>query len=260
MFKGWLPKGERWLERSFMKPRDVYRVYIYLLVIWIVLVVMQHFSHLYLKHVDYLIYANDSLAPIPVIVLVVVFVFGRFTEARAQNNQKKQLVFIKSTMFRLELRNLYIADFQALKSPAITFEKIRAASLPELKEMRKAADSVEYASLEAMEPVIMEYVATQDVWRRFMEIARQNGFEQIFLDMLYILHFISDVTTFKELNPDKLFIHYAAGEPALMQRVMKILGDGIRKYLDYAVELKEKQPELFNQLLADYEMLARPRA
>jgi hypothetical protein len=242
-----------------MKFRDVYRFYIYLILLFLVLVVMQHFSHLYLKHYDYLIFINDALAPIPPIVLVVVFVFGRVAEARAQNSQKKQLVFIKSTLFRLELRDLYIADFLALKSPAITFAKIHAATLPELKDMRRAAESVEYTSLEAMEPVIMQYVATQDVWRRFMDIARQNGFEGIFQDMLSILHFVSDVTTYKELNPDKLFSRHAAGDPALMQRVVRILGDGIRKYLDYAIELKEKQPELFDQLLADYEMSVRAR-
>ena len=45
-----------------------------------------------------------------------------------------------------------------------------------------------------------------------------------------------------------------------MHRVMKVLGDGIRKYLEYAIELKEKQPELFNQVIADYELLADKRS
>jgi hypothetical protein len=45
----------------------------------------------------------------------------------------------------------------------------------------------------------------------------------------------------------------------LMQKVLKIVGDGIRKYLEYAIELKEKQPELFDQVIADYELSTQMR-
>jgi hypothetical protein len=90
-------------------------------------------------------------------------------------------------------------------------------------------------------------------------MAMESGFEEIFKDMLGIVHFISDVKTFKEINPSKLFIHEAAKDEAAMNRVTKILGDGVRKYLDYAIELKEKQPELFAQVVGDYELLARGR-
>ena len=73
------------------------------------------------------------------------------------------------------------------------------------------------------------------------------------------MHFISDVKLFKEINPEKLFIHEAAKNEALMQKVLKIVGDGIRKYLEYAIELKEKQPELFDQVIADYELSTQMR-
>ena len=242
-----------------MRPKDNLRIYLYLIAAWIALIVMQHFSHIHLKKVDILIYANDSLAPIPIIVLVVVFLFGYLVESRDNRSRKQQLLFIKSLMFRLELRNLYIANFLALKSPSITFAQIKMASLGELKEMRREASTTEYHSLEAMEPVIMEYANALDVWRSLMDIARANGFNDIFQDMLYIMHFISDVTTFKEVHPDKFFIYEAANDEAAMRKVMKVLGDGIRKYLEYIIELKEKQPELFDQVVADYELLARAR-
>lgn len=242
-----------------MRPKDNLRIYIYLIAAWLALIVMQHFSHIYLKKADILIYANDSLAPIPIIVLVVVFLFGFLVESRANRSRKQQLMFIKSLMFRLELRNLYIANFLALKSPLLDLAKIKTASLGELKEMRIRANATEYKSLEAMEPVIIEYAKAQDVWRGLMDIARENGFNDIFQDMLYIMHFISDVITFKEVHPDKSFIYEAANDEASMQKVMKVLGDGIRKYLEYVVELKEKQPDLFNQVVADYELLARAR-
>jgi hypothetical protein len=162
-------------------------------------------------------------------------------------------------MFRLEMRNLFISNFLALKSPSLTLAKIKSATLDELRKMREDANTIEYKSLELMEPVIMEYVNAEPVWRNFMNISLEYGFEDIFQDMLYIMHFISDVKTFKAIYPNKLFIHEAAKNEILMERVMQALGDGIRKYLDYAIEVKEKQPELFSQLIADYELFTQIR-
>jgi hypothetical protein len=90
-------------------------------------------------------------------------------------------------------------------------------------------------------------------------MAGEGGFDDIFQDMLYIMHFIGDVTTFREINPDMPFVRHAATDAALMEKVRKILGDGIRKYLEYVTELKEKQPELFDQVVSDYEALAVAR-
>ena len=243
-----------------MRPRDNIRIYTYLIATWLVLIVIQHFAHLHLAPGGILLFAIDSLAPIPAIVLVVVFLMGLLMENREQKSSKQQLLFIKSLMFRLDLRDLYIADFSALKSPAISFSMIKTATLAEMKEMRQAANTVEYRSLEAMETVVQEYVDAQEVWRSFMNIARENGFADIFQDMLYIMHFVGDVITFREINANKLFINEAAGDEVLMQKTMKVLGDGIRKYLEYVIELKEKQPELFDQVVTDYESLARARS
>jgi hypothetical protein len=43
----------------------------------------------------------------------------------------------------------------------------------------------------------------------------------------------------------------------LMTKVRKVLGDGIQKFLDYAIELKEKQPKVFADLMTDYEISDR---
>ena len=101
---------------------------------------------------------------------------GVLMENRDKRARKQQLMFLKSCMFRLEMRNLYIANFRALKSPALTFSKIRTATLAELKQMREEANAIEYRSVEAIEPVIMEYANAQDVWRSFMNIALANRF------------------------------------------------------------------------------------
>jgi hypothetical protein len=163
-------------------------------------------------------------------------------------------MYIKSYLFRTEMRNLFIANFNALKSPPLTMSKIKNSSLEELKKMRKEARTIEYKSPEAMESVIMEYVKAEQVWHNFLDRAITYNFEEIFLDMMYIIHFICDVKALKEHNPDTLFINEATKREALMAKVQKVLWDGIQRFLDYAIELKEKQPAMFNEVLSEYEL------
>jgi hypothetical protein len=163
-------------------------------------------------------------------------------------------MYIKSFMFRSDMRNLFITNFHALKSPGLSMSHIKAASIEELKAMRAAAEEIEYKSVEAMEPVIMEYVRAESVWHNFMERAITYNFEEIFFNMIFILHFIYDVKLFKENNPDKLFVLEAEKREALMVKVCKVLHDGIKAFLDYAVELKSKQPAMFDEIMADYEL------
>jgi hypothetical protein len=237
-------------DGEMINKNNIY-IYIILLVTPVIVLVIEHFTHIeFLLHV----------AAIPIEVLVAVFIVEMYLESRQKKERRRQLMHIKSCMFRLEMRNLFVTNFLALKTPPLTIGGIKGASLHELKKMREQANNVQYQSLEAMEPVIMEYVAAQSVWRNFMNIALDYGFDDIFQDMVYILHFITDVKTYKENNPGKLFIHKAAENKLLMQKVLKVLGDGIRKYLDYAIELREKQPELFEEIIADYELATQIRS
>ena len=196
------------------------------------------------------------LAAIPLEVLLAVFIIERILERRAARSKRRQLMFIKSTMFRSEMRNLFLANFEALKAPRLTMSSIRRASLEELRRMRRDAETVEYKSLPAMEPVIMEYVRARGVWLAFMERAITFDFEEIFNDMIFILHFISDVAAFKENNPKKLFILEARSKKPVMDKARRILSDGIQRFLDYAIELKEKRPDLFEEMMEDYEASA----
>jgi hypothetical protein len=233
-----------------MKAKNNIIIYVALVAASAIFLIIEH-----LTHIEFMLH----VAAIPLEVLVVVFIVQIYLENRQKKERRHQLMHIKSCMFRLEMRNLLIADFLALKSPPLTISKIKRATLAELKKMREDANKIEYQSPEMMELVILEYVNAQSVWRNFMDIALEYGFEDIFQDMVYILHFISDVKTFKENNPGKMFIHTAAKNEILMQKVMKILGDGIRKYLDYAIELKEKQPNLFTEVISDYELSTQIR-
>ena len=123
------------------------------------------------------------IAAIPLEILVAVFIVEKFLENREIKEKRRQLMYIKSYMFRSEMRSLFIADFAALKTPPITMRMIRNASLEELRDMRRRAEKIEYASLEAMEPVIDEYVKAERVWHEFKERAITYDFENVFLDI-----------------------------------------------------------------------------
>lgn len=204
----------------------------------------------YLTHLEFLFH----LSAIPLEILAGVFIVGKFLERREKKEKRRQLLFIKSYLFRSEMLNLFLANFNALKFPALTMTRIKNATLDELKQMRKEADTIEYHSLEAMEPVIMEYVNAEQVWHSFKERAITYNFEDMFQDMIFILNFIYNVKLFKNNNPDKRFIFEAEKRAALMEKVKKMLGTGIHKFLDYAIELKESQPNMFYELISDYEL------
>lgn len=202
-----------------------------------------------LTHIEFFLH----LAAIPIEILVAVFIVERLLERRELKEKRRQLMFIKSTMFRSDMRNLFITNFANLKSPALSMSKIKSASLKELQQMRREAEKIEYQSLESMEPIIMEYVNAQRVWVSFMERAITCNFEDIFHNMIYILHFIHDVKAFKERNKGGLFIHEAEKREWQMRKVKNVLEDGIRKFLDYVIELKEEQPDVFTELMEDYD-------
>jgi hypothetical protein len=206
----------------------------------------------YQTHIEFMLH----LSAIPLEALVVVFIVEKILDNRAVNERRKQLMFVKSCMFRDQMRNLFITNIRNAEHPDLTLSKLRDADLGELKRLRNQADSVRYKSVEKMENVITEYVKAEPVWQRFLEIAINYSFEGIIRDMTAIQHFIQDVRLFKKSNPDKLYIHEAVANQQMMDRVNSILGDGIRKFLDYLIELKEKQPELFYTIIDDYEASA----
>jgi hypothetical protein len=55
-----------------MNHKSNLRIYAYLVAAWIVLLVLQYFGHRYYPG-NFLVYAVDSLTPLSIIVLVVVF-------------------------------------------------------------------------------------------------------------------------------------------------------------------------------------------
>lgn len=203
----------------------------------------------YQTHIEFMLH----LSAIPLEAFVVVFVVEKILDNRAINERRKQLMFVKSCMFRDQMRDLFISNIQNVEYPDLTLSKLKTSDLNGLRQLRNDAARVEYKSMDKMENIIMEYVKAEPVWQRFLEIAINYNFEGIIRDMTDIQHFIQDVRLFKRSNPDKLYIHQAINNKQMIDKVNVILGDGIRKFLDYLIELKEKQPELFYTIISDYE-------
>ena len=235
---------------SAMRAMRLIGLYLAFLAVSGLFLVIEHLTHLeFMFH----------LAAIPLEILLAVFLVQRYLESREKKEKRRKMMFIKSHFFRSQMRHLFLANFGALKSPSLTMSKIKNSSLGELRKMRHDANTVEYQSSEEMELVIMEYVKAEYVWRDFMDRAITYDFEDTFHDMIYILNFVQDVKLFKDRNPDKLFIHEAEKNEHMMIKVRKVLGDGIQVFLDYLIELKEKQPDLFDQVISDYETSSHVR-
>lgn len=207
----------------------------------------------HLTHIEFLLH----VAAIPMEILLGAILVERYLARKERQGKLRQLMFIKSYLFRSRMRNLFISNFAALAEPRITMAMIKKSSLAELRALRAKAGGMSYISPEAMDPVVMEYVSSHDVFHEFMDWAIANNFEEIFHDMIHLLHFIQDVKLFKKHNPGKTFMSEAAEKPLLMAKVDGILKTGLFGFLDYMAEVKESQPEVFEELINDYEFSAQ---
>lgn len=211
---------------------------------------------LYLEHVLKIEFLRE-VAAIPLEILLGAVLIKSYMSKKERKKHARQLMFIKGCLFRSEMRNLFLRNFDAMASPEITMSSIHQADLNELVRMRKSLSKIEYRSLKHMEPVIMEYVEAYDVFHGLMNLAIDNDFEKIFENMIFIMHFINDVKLYKSCYPDKLFILHARGNPKLMDKTYWVLTQGITQFMDYVIELKEKHPEMCEELLADYKMCSQ---
>ena len=237
-----------------MEKKKTEKVIIYLAIVLLaistIFILLEHYIHWpFFGH----------LAAIPLEILVGAFLVERFLARREKQTKLHQLMHIKSYLFRSEMRNLYIENFNGLKYPEIDIAVIKNSSLDELKKMRQDIETreFEYKDFETLEKIVDEYVNAQKVFQLFMEWAIANDFEEIFEDMIFIMHFIQDVQLFKKNNPQKLFVLESKKNPNIRIKLMKVVTDGIKKFLDYSIELQEKNPVVFNEILTDYLVSSR---
>lgn len=207
---------------------------------------------LYLEHIthyEFLLHA----AAIPLEILVGAILVEQYLAVSEKTRRARQLMLIKSCLFRTDLRTLYLTNFAALDYPKISLSDINAASIEQLKAWLEQIHDARYRSPEAMESVITEYVNAYQAFNRFLEWAISNDFEQIFHDMIMLMHYIHDAQLFKSLYPDEMFISKALANPELMQRTQTVLTDGIKSFLRFCIELKESDPEVFSMLMNDFQ-------
>jgi hypothetical protein len=203
----------------------------------------------YLTHIEFFLH----VAAIPLELLAGGLLLERFLAHKEKDRKRHQLMYIKSYLFRAQMRDLFISNFAALEQPKVTMDRIRNSSTAQLLDIRKELADLRYLSDEAIETVVMEYLKAHRVFREFMEWAITNDFESIFQDMIYLLHFIQDIQLFRAHHPDVLFMEHARSDPDLMKKVQAILQQGLYSFLDYVIELKEKRPDILNDLLTDYQ-------
>ena len=78
--------------------------------------------------------------------------------------------------------------------------------------------------------------------------------DYIFKDMIFILHFIQDVILYNEQNPGKLFIQGEKAKPELIEKASRVVREGVERFLDYIIELKQGNSTILDSLLSDYEI------
>lgn len=91
--------------------------------------------------------------------------------------------------------------------------------MEELKQMLKDVNHIEYASLDAMETIITEYVPAYHAFYSFMEWTIIHDIDSGFENMIYILYFIEEVKLFKYNNPDIPYVYEAQKKRSLMKKV-----------------------------------------
>src|SRR5512139_1291557 len=100
-------------------------------------------------HVEFLLH----LAAIPLEILAGAFLVERWLARNEKEGKRRQLMYLKSYLFRSEMRNVFISNFSALARPAISLEWIRDAPLEELVRARDGITTLEYSSPAAVEEV-----------------------------------------------------------------------------------------------------------
>ncbi len=194
------------------------------------------------------------LAAIPLEIMLAVVIVEHFISHKEKINKKHQLFLIKSYLFRSEMKRLFICNLISLQSPEITINKIRGMTLKELKDLRSNLGDLTYKSHLHLEKVIQEYVKAKNVFQFFLEWALEHNVDFIFNDMIYILHYIQDVALFNEHHPGELFIQEEKAKPELIEKTSRIIRNGIERFLDYVIELKQKDSTMLKSLLSDYEI------
>ena len=242
------PSGDE--EKGEKKKKKFFTVYTLLLIVLPILSAFFLLLETYvIKH-----HFMAHLAAIPLEIMFGAILVERFLAGREKKGRLRQLMHMKSYIFRSRIREVFINNFNAMVHPHIDIRQLASAELPELCKLREELDVIQYRSVEDLETIAVSYIDARGVFITFMDWAIQHDFEAILEDMIFVLHFIQDVRMYKEYHPDCLFVEYAMSTPAGREKLRKVLTDGVTKFLDYAIELKTERPLVYDELISEYLM------
>lgn len=208
------------------------------------------------------------------LALVVIEIVWRSREKREEMKQREtQLRHIKCYMFQAPMRNLFAVNFGELESPDIKFENIRDAGnredfrgqFEDLK-LKLAKDGKKLGNISykvgGADKVFLEYMkAEEEVWEKFLDLAVKFSFPPIVKDMTEILSYIDQarravapkVVDKKEAL--KVFEDIVSKQsklqlkPELQSKIEEIMKKGILKFIEYAKDVKEHDPDMFTPLM-----------
>jgi hypothetical protein len=206
-------------------------------------------------HIEFLLH----LAAIPWEILIAVFVVDMLMRKRESLEKRRRTIAVAITLFGSEMGRFYDSCFHAIRSPLITLSAIANLSIEELKQIRIDSNKIEYGSPEEMELALKECVKIEHIWRSLLESAVANDIEEMYLNTLQILNFVHDVKVYEESHPNEPFIQLAQQDELTLKRVKEVIRKIVRKFLDYAIELKENHPEMLDQFLSELDTSTRIR-
>ena len=197
------------------------------------------------------------LAAIPIEILAAAIVVERLLSLTDRNRKRRRLMDMLFVQYGMEMSSLLEASFKAVESPSLSMSQVESASIQELKKLRDDTTTIKYKSLELIEVAVEEYVKSQHIWREYVDRAVEYDFEETYHNMMHVLYFIDYVELFKRNNPDELLVDEIRDNKLVREKAEDLLGFGIRKFLDVAIELRIKKRDAFNQFISNLEQATR---
>lgn len=197
-------------------------------------------------------------------VLVFALVEGvwRFHErAEQQSERERSLLLIKSYMFQAHMRRLFEVNFAALHSKEVTIQKLIEKKFPVSKDdQAKFLESIDYPNRKLKGKAIQEYLRTEAVWDKFLQLGIQFGLDRVVSDMTDILRSLDGLKRAVspeqalEMDPEKLVDKLTDQQNSVLRiELDHILKNGILKFWEYADQLsKRTDQQLFISLKRCY--------
>ncbi|MDH4186537.1 MAG: hypothetical protein OEV08_06045 [Nitrospira sp.] len=205
------------------------------------------------------------------VLFVVEVLLRKHEKQKSEADRRNQLRLIKSAMFRRQLRDLYIANFQVLKKDSgISLKALQVSDLkPQMEEWgRQDSDYYKrffnYDEKAKVRRVLAEYAKAENAWDKLEEIALSIGRDDVLDDITNVKNLIAD---YKNIVPDNSIgevdqdVQKILDDPVKFERLICVWSRGMEKFVQYACELKgveinkaekKEKRNLFSTMMREY--------